>query len=187
MRRTIIAIAVALAVAVPARAAPLVNQLENGDFEDFQADDPVDWRILSGNANPTTDSVSGQAVVLNFVGTETVSGIAQNVTPRDDDAPIVPNLEYDLAFSSNLETETTTTSVSAQAKIVWKNALGEPSRVDTVAIDPSDTYVDHDETFRAPADATEAEIQFELTRPTKTSATNANLKVDAAAFGPSSP
>jgi hypothetical protein len=186
--RTTLAITLALSLlAGGAAAAPVMNQLENGSFDDFEDDDPVDWRILAGNANPTDDAVDGQAVVLNIPGNALSAGVAQTVEAEDGDAPIVPNAEYDLAFQGNLETSTANTPVSAQARIVWQNALGQEVGTDTIPVSQSDEYVSYDETFRAPPDATQADVQFELDRPSLTDPTNANLKVDDAAFGPTSP
>lgn len=189
LRRFVPLLAAALAVAAgTAFSAPAVNQLENGGFEDFDANnEPAEWEVISGNANPTSDAAEGsQAVVLTFVGTQTTSGVEQDVDLERQDA-VVPNAEYDLAFEGKLETSSSTTPATANATIIWRNALGEPVGEDVVGISQSDTYVSYDETFRAPPDATAATIQFELDRPSTTSATNTLLKVDGAGFGPSSP
>lgn len=101
-----IATVVVLSMAVTTAAAePLFDQLDNGEFEEFEDDDPVDWRVLDGNANPTSDADEGErAVLINYVATEPRAGIGQNLSAENGDAPIVPNGEYELAFAANLAT-----------------------------------------------------------------------------------
>lgn len=190
--RTVIASLAALALLAPTGAAePLIDQLDNGDFEEFEDEEPVEWRVLDGEVTPTSEAHEGDsAVQLNTVGDALLTAIAQNVSLEREDVPTVPNATYELDFASYLNTGTDTPSTSApdaRAKVLWKNALGEVTDVDVVPIDDTDGYVEHNVTLEAPLDATEAEIQFHLERTSSTARTDANLKVDDAAFGPALP
>lgn len=185
---TAISALVAFTLVAPTGAAgPLINQIDNGDFEDFTDDDPDEWRLLAGNADPTEDAADGQrAVVLNFAGdSSSTSGIAQEVSLDRLDVPIVPTWYYPFSFNSKLETETDS-GVEAQAKIVWRNVFGEVSRVLTISI-PVVEDQQYD-TIRyglsPPTDAVEADIQFELTRTSPTSSTGTAFKIDNVVFGP---
>lgn len=165
-------------------AAPLIDQIDNGGFEDGLAE----WRTVEGEIELTDDAYEGEnASLLNAVGDSGNTTLAQEVSLDNDDAPTVPNVEYEIAFAADLSSgadNEPTDPPSADAKIVWKNALGETSRVDTVPISVSDGFVEYNETFRAPADATAADVQFNLDPNGRT---DANLKVDAVAFGPADP
>ncbi len=178
---------------VPAgAAAPLTEQVDNGGFEAFTDDDPDEWTVLAGNANPTSDAAEGErAVVLNFIATSDLAGVAQDISQERDDLPIIPNADYDFDFEANLEDGTPTDRVAAPTAsgiVIWRNAGGEEIDRDTVSIqDDGSTYVSYDNTFRAPPDATEATIEFALEKAGQTAPTDANLKVDAVSFGPSSP
>lgn len=192
MRTTLVALTAALAlVAGGAAGAPLLNQVDNGTFEEFEDDDPVEWRILDGEANPTSDAYEGDtALVLNAVKTTTESAVAQNVSVERNDLAIVPNAFYDFAFASLLDTGSSNEATAppvANGTILWKNALGEVTDEDSVTLKGSSTYVTHDVTFQAPPDASEAEVRFSLLREDPTDRTDASLKVDAVAFGPSGP
>lgn len=187
--RTITASLVALALLAPTGAAePLLNQIDNGDFEEFEDDEPVEWRVLDGEITQTSQAYEGDsAVQLNTVGGSLISAIGQNVSLEREDAPTVPNATYALDFASHLNTGTdtpSTTAPDARAKVLWKNALGEVTDVDTVAIEDTDAYVEHNVTFEAPLDATEAEVQIHLERTSETARTDSNLRVDDVAFGP---
>lgn len=192
MKRACIATALAALMIVPAStAAPLVDQIDNGGFEDFEDGEPAEWRVIDGEVERTQDAFEGDsAVLLNAVGDSTITTIGQNVSLEREDAPIVPNGTYDLDFAADLNDGTdtpSTTTPDATARVLWKNALGEVTRVDTVDIADSDGYATYNATFDAPIDATEAEVQFELERPSLTDRADANLKVDDVAFGPALP
>ncbi len=108
----------------------------------------------------------------------------------NDDVPIVPNTEYEISFAAVFNTgsnHSASEPPEAFGQIVWKDALGETSRVDTVPIDDMDEYVEYSQTFRAPVNATAADIQLHLMREELTDPANANLKVDEVAFGPAEP
>lgn len=174
----------AITLMVPAgAAATVINQIDNGGFEDGLDE----WRVVQGTVELTDGHESENASLLNAVGEADNTTLAQEVSLDNDDAPIVPNVEYEIAFvadlSSGAENEPTDPP-SADAKIVWKNALGETSRVDYVPISVSDGFVEYSETFRAPADATAADIQLNLDPNGRT---DANLKADDVDFGPHDP
>lgn len=174
----------AFALLAPTGAAePLVDQIDNGGFEDWEGDTPAEWRNVSGETERTDDAVNGSAALLNAVGDVTQTTLAQEVSLDNDDAPIVPNAEYEITFAADLNAGSGE-APDAYGQIVWKNALGEESRTDRVTISVSDGYVEYADSFRAPADATAADIQLHLVRDEITDPTDANLKVDNVAFGP---
>jgi hypothetical protein len=162
----------------------LVDQIDNGGFEDGLAE----WRVEKGEVELTSETYEGEnASLLNAVGDSTETTLAQEVSLDNDDAPTVPNTEYEIEFAAVFNTGSQSSAPDAFAQIVWKNELGETSRVDQVSIQDTDDYVEYSETFRAPADATRADIQLHLVRDTLTDPTDANLKVDEVAFGPADP
>lgn len=170
-------------LAPTAAAETVVNQLDNPGFEDGLDE----WRTLDGEVDTTSEAHEGDgAALLNAVGDTTTTTLAQNVSLEDEDLPIVPNAEYEIAFAAVLNSGTGD-APEAFGQIVWKNALGETSRVDQVPIVDTDGYVEYTETFDAPEDATEAEIQFHLVRDDVRDRSDANLKVDATDFGPADP
>jgi hypothetical protein len=183
----------ALALIAPTGAAePLIDQIDNGGFEDV-ADDgtPAEWRVVAGEVDTTGEAYEGdQAAQLKAVGDSTVTTLAQEVSLDNDDLPTVPTLEYEISFAADLNAgaqNDATTPPKAFGQIVWKNALGETSRVDRVTINDTDGFAAYTATFDAPEDATAADIQFHLVREDLTDRTDANLRVDAAAFGPADP
>lgn len=171
--------------------AILVDQIDNGGFEDGEDGNFAEWRNVSGEIQTTGEAYEGeQAALLNAVGNTTQTTLAQEVSLDNDDAPIVPNTEYEIAFAAVFNTgsnHSASEAPEAFGQIVWKDALGETSRVDTVPIDDTDEYVEYSQTFRAPANATAADIQLHLVREELTDPANANLKVDEVAFGPAEP
>lgn len=181
----------ALALLAPTGAAePLVDQVDNGQFEEWEDGDPVDWRNVSGDVERTDESIDGSAAMLNAVGDVTTTTLAQEVSLDNEDAPIVPNEQYDFDFAADLNDGTVTGVTSppeAFGQIVWKNALGETSRVDQVLVADEGGYEWYNTTFQAPEDATAADIQFHLVRDELVDPTDANLKVDDVAFGPADP
>jgi hypothetical protein len=186
-----LAVLLALALAAPTAAAqPLVNQLENPGFEEAAdgADAPAQWRVEVGEVSLTSDATEGdQAVQLKAVGDTPVTTLAQEVALEDEDAPIVPNAEYELSFAALLNTGADTPvsgPPSAYGQVVWKDAVGETTDVDRIDVADTDTYEDYADTFRAPEDAVAADVQFHLERENVEDRTDANLKVDATAFGP---
>lgn len=168
-------------------AAPMIDQIDNGGFEDGLEQ----WRAVDGDVGTTSESYEGDhAAQLNAVGDTTTTTLAQEVSLDNEDAPIVPNAEYEITFAADLNTGTATPSTSppdAYGQIVWKNALGETSRVDQVSIADSADFVEYSETFDAPEDASAADVQFHLVRENPDERTDSNLKVDAVAFGPADP
>lgn len=174
-------------VAAPVAAAPISNYVDNPGFETFEDGDPADWRVLAGDPSATEDAAEGQrAVLFNLRGSETESTIAQNVSEETDDA-VVGGYEYDLEFSAKYSSgsDTNATNVTtARAVVLWKNAAGQVVDRDVVTVE-SGGYRTYDRTFRAPVDATDAELRFTLQRQTATDRTDATLKVDDVAFGPS--
>lgn len=178
----------ALALVAPSGAAePLVDQIDNGGYEDGLAE----WRVVEGEVDTTSEAFEGDtAALLNAVGDSTTTTLAQEVSLENEDAPTVPTLEYEIAFAAVLNTGADTQPTQppeAFGQIVWKNALGETSRVDQVPIPDTDEYVEYTATFDAPEDATEADIQLHLVRENPTDRTDSNLKVDAVSFGPADP
>lgn len=186
--KTLVLLVIAASLlATPAAAAPVSNYVENPGFEDFEDGDPVDWRVLAGDPSPTEDAVEGeQAVVFNLRGNDVESTIAQNVTEEQEDV-VVPLYEYDIEFAAKLSqgaNNDATNATVAEGVVLWKNAAGEVVQRDTVAIEQG-SYQSYNETFQAPLEATDAEVRFTLTRESQTDRTDATLKVDDVAFGPS--
>lgn len=177
----------AIALLAPAGAvAQLVNQLENPGFEDGEGDALPEWREVAGSVDATEDAVEGdRAALLNAVG-GTNTTLAQEVA-LPDDLPTVPALEYRFEFAAKFNTGADTPATdppTSEAKIVWKNELNQTSRVDRIPLQDVDGYKEYNLTAQAPVDATRADIQFDLQPLGRT---DANLKVDAVAFGPADP
>lgn len=187
MRYAAVGLLAIVLLAPTGAAAPLVDQIDNGGYEDGLDH----WRIVEGDVNTTGEAYEGDlAAQLNAVGETTTTTLAQEVSLDNEDAPIVPNAEYAFDFAALLNTGTDTPvsePPEAFGQIVWKNALGETSRVDQVPVTDTDEYVEKAATFQAPEDATAADIQFHLVREKVTDRTDANLKVDEVAFGPADP
>lgn len=187
LKGALFVLAVVSLLATPIAAAPVSNYVENPGFEEFEDNDPVDWRVLAGDPNPTEDAVEGeQAVQFSLQGNELNATIAQNVTEEPEDV-IVPGYEYDFEFAAKLgqgANNRATNATVAEGVVLWKNAAGEVVQRDTVTIEQGE-YQSYNETFQAPPDATDAEVRFTLTRETMTDRTDANVKVDDVAFGPS--
>ncbi|PSG96214.1 hypothetical protein BRD56_11845 [Thermoplasmatales archaeon SW_10_69_26] len=178
----------ALTLVVPAgAAAPLIDQIDNGGFED----DLAEWRVVDGDVSADGVPFEGSgAAKLNAVGGTTTTTLAQEVSLDNDDAPIVPNAEYEIAFAAVLNDGSENSAAASPdvfGQIVWKNALGETTDVDRVEITDTDDYVEYSQTFDAPEDATAADIQFHVVRENLEDPTDANLQVDAVAFGPADP
>lgn len=168
-------------------AAPLENQIDNEGFEDWADGDPVEWRVLEGPVSETSKAAEDQsAAKFSVKGTDLKSAIAQNVSLDREDAPIAPAQEYDFDFQAKLG-QGSSDAPTSEGIVIWKNALGEEVDRDTVEVSPDSSYSLYENTFRAPVDATEAEIQFSLTRDNPTQQTDAEFFVDAVAFGPSNP
>ena len=186
-KTTLLAVAVLSLVVTPVAAAPLSNYVENPGFETFEDGDPADWRVLAGDPSATEDAAEGErAVLFNLRGSETEATIAQNVSEETEDV-VVGGYEYEFAFSAKHSSGAATKSTNAttaQGVILWKNAAGEVVDRDVVTIEAG-SYQTYNETFRAPADATDAEVRFTLARQSSTDRTDATLKVDDVAFGPS--
>lgn len=187
--KTTIAALLAFTLVVPAgAAAPLVNQIDNHSFED-EEDALAEWRVISGPVSSTTEAADGdQAAKFSVPGDKLKSAIAQNVSLEREDAPVLPAQEYDFDFQAKLgQGVGSDSSPTTEGVVIWKNAFGEEVDRDTVTIAPSPDYLPYNNTFQAPEDATEAEIQFSLTRDSLTQQTDAELFVDDVAFGPADP
>lgn len=186
--RLVLAVATVLAVAAaPVTAAPVDNYVDNPGFETFEDGDPVEWRVLAGDPSATTDADEGQqAVLFQLRGSEKRATIAQNVTQETDEA-IVGGAEYEFDFAAKYSTGTSndgSSAPNATGIVIWKNAAGEEVDRDVVVIEQG-SYQDYNASFRAPADASRAEVRFDLERESLNSRTDATLKVDDVAFGPS--
>ncbi|WP_255196786.1 hypothetical protein [Halorarius litoreus] len=183
----LLAVAAVSLLAMPVAAAPVSNYVENPGFESFEDGDPADWRVLAGDPSATEDAAEGQrAVLFNLRGSETGSTIAQNVSEETEDA-VVGGYEYEFEFTAKHSTGAATDSTNAttaQGVILWKNAVGEVVDRDVIDIEAG-SYQAYNDTFRALVDATDAEVRFTLTRESATDRTDATLKVDDVAFGPS--
>lgn len=190
--QSFVAVLLASLMVVPAGAAePLVNQIDNGGFEEFEDGEPTEWRILRGEVEPAGTVAEGDdAVRLLSDGEIEATTIGQNVSLEREDVPTVPNGTYDLDFAalfdSGQDTEPTT-SPEARAYVLWKNALGEVTETDVIPIAESNTYQAYNVTLDAPIDAVEAEVQFEVVRDQPTDRTDGHLNVDDVAFGPALP
>lgn len=187
LKTLVLAVVAVSLLAAPVAAAPVSNYVENPGFEEFEDGDPVDWRVLAGDPSPTEDAVEGdRAVLLTLRGSDVNSTIAQNVTEEPEDA-VVPLYEYDFEFSAKFSqgaNNGATNATTAEGVVLWKNAAGDVVQRDTVTIEQGD-YQDYNATFQAPPDATDVEVRFTLTREAKNDRTDATLKVDDVAFGPS--
>jgi hypothetical protein len=194
--RTLFAVLLAITLVAPTGAADtLINQVDNPGFEEFSEGTPDEWRILEGLVSSTGTAAEGDlAIQLEAVGEVDRTAIGQNVSLERTDAPIVPNGTYALDFAAWLSSGSETpvnVPPTANATVLWKDALGQTTDVDTVEIAVTDDYVAYNETLDAPVDAVEAEVQFTLERPPEDAQpgdrTDAELKVDDVAFGPADP
>lgn len=188
-----------LLIAAPAGAAPIVDYVDNGGFEDFEDTEPVDWRVLAGDPAPTTEAAEGDlAVQFALEGDDLEATIAQNVSllyqdVEDADPPTPSGTSYELNFSAKLGTGSDnepTDIPDSQAIVIWKDALGQEVDRDTVTITESSAYEDYEVVLQAPLPepgelpVTEAELRFTLERDTLTDRTDANLFLDSVEFGP---
>lgn len=188
-----------LLIAAPAGAAPIVDYVDNGGFEDFEGTDPVDWRVLAGDPAPTTEAAEGDlAVQFALEGDDLEATIAQNISLLHQDAenadpPTPSGTSYELNFSAKLGTGSDnepTDIPDSKAIVIWKDALGQEVDRDTVAIVQSSAYEDYEVVLQAPLPepgelpVTEAELRFTLERDTLTDRTDANLFLDSVEFGP---
>ncbi len=188
-----------LLIAAPAGAAPIVDYVDNGGFEDFEGTDPVDWRVLAGDPAPTTEAAEGDlAVQFALEGDDLEATIAQNVSllyqdAENADPPPPSGTSYELNFSAKLGTgadNEPTDIPDSQAIVIWKDAQGQEVDRDTVTIAQSSAYQDYEAVLQAPLPeqgelpVTEAELRFALERDTLIDRTDANLFLDSVEFGP---
>lgn len=195
----LIATLAAVLVAAPTTAAPLLDYVDNGSFETFEDGDPADWRVLAGNVSATATAAEGDQAAQFALGGENLTvGIAQNISLlhqglNNSDPPTPSGTSYEFNFSAKLGTgqqTEPTESPTANATVLWKNALGQVVDEDTISIEQNPQYQDYEVVLQAPLPepgelpVTEAEIQFTLERKSLEDRTDVDLFVDSVEFGP---
>lgn len=194
-----LAASAALMLALPGTAAPLLDDVDNGGFEQWTAAGPAGWTVLSGVVAPSSSADSGGvAAVMTLPSNGTVASLAQAVdnvgdtlgsTGSDADPPVVAGSWYELDFAANLNTGANGIP-TASGQVLWLDAAGGVARVDTVPIAATQHYGHYSATLQAPlpgagdpAPVVSAELRFTLGTPSPTSPHDVLLFVDSVAFG----
>jgi hypothetical protein len=194
------ALAAAALLMPAALASPLLNQVRNGSFEDWDAGAvPVSWTLEIGTISPSPLSTDGATSVQlrakpNEVGNHLsiiAQAIPQNFPPAGtEDLPIVPGLFYELSFDA---AGVYSGKGSGMATVTWAGALGHVLRVDTVVVpdEPEAVFHGYSAHLQAPVDATlpdaatSATVRFVVDG--QSSDEKVNLWVDKVQFGLSTP
>jgi len=178
----------------PAAATPLLDQQQNGSFEDWNATCtvPTAWTVEVGtvtcSALATDGARSAQLRAMPDEFGNHVSVLAQAIPPAGDDSslPILPGLFYELQFDV---IGGYNGKGNGSATLTWVGVLGHVLRVDTFEI--PEAFVHFEQHYQAPIDplvpdaATSVVLRFKVDG--QSSDDKVNLWVDNVHFGLSGP